>query len=218
MNQIPETYKKPIDMIRTPKPEVEGDELKIYAVKNRDWFDITDSLLTPELLDQIDALEVAVGENDLELIDHENRITSLEEAEPEGISESSGTWTPTLVALGSNPTVTYVAQTGRWIKQGSLVFFRIGIQWSAVSGGSGGLRIPLPVSQPGFDNAPGSGASINRVSGLSFTGQMVFSIGTTHININSMQEDNTYGTVEVLDMDTAGTIYISGTYELSDAV
>lgn len=130
-----------------------------------------------------------------------------------GIAQTSGEWTPTVVALGSSPTLTYVAQNGYWIKTGSLIHFRIRLQWSAVSGGSGGLRIPLPASLPGLDNVPGSGASINRVTGISFTGQMVFSIGTTHININAMQEDGTFSTVDVSDMDTSGTIYISGFYE-----
>lgn len=130
-----------------------------------------------------------------------------------GISQTSGEWTPTIVALGSNPTLTYVAQNGYWIKTGSLIHFRVRLQWSAVSGGSGGLRVPLPPTLPGLDNVPGAGASINRVTGLSFTGQMVFSIGTTHININSMQEDGTFSTVDVSDMGTSGTIYISGFYE-----
>jgi hypothetical protein len=52
-----------------------------------------------------------------------------------------GTWTPTYGAQGSNPTVTYADQSGRYIKIGKLVYFSIYLETNTFSGGSGALII-----------------------------------------------------------------------------
>lgn len=130
-----------------------------------------------------------------------------------GVEQTSGTWTPSLsVSTGTNPTVTYVAQNGFWIKTGLLVHFRVRLQWSAASGGSGNLRINLPSALPSEDNVPGSAASINRVTGIPFTDQMVFSVATTHINIAQIKGDATYEAINASALENAGTIYIAGFY------
>jgi len=52
-----------------------------------------------------------------------------------------GTWTPTYGAQGSNPTVTYNIQAGRYIKIGKLVWFSINLSTNSFSGGSGAIVI-----------------------------------------------------------------------------
>lgn len=128
--------------------------------------------------------------------------------------QTFGEWTPAIGGISGSPTVTYAAQAGYWVKTGMLIHFRIRLQWSAVTGGSGGIRISLPIDHQGSDNVPGAGASINRVHGIEFSGQMVFSIGQSYINVRQLNADGTFEEIPVSNMESSGgTIYISGFYE-----
>lgn len=57
-----------------------------------------------------------------------------------------GTWTPAITASSSNPTVTYTQQIGQYVRIGKLVFANFSIQINAYSGGSGNIRVSLPVA------------------------------------------------------------------------
>lgn len=60
---------------------------------------------------------------------------------------SSGTWTPTLVGAGGNPTYTGTAIEGSWYRVGNMIFVRALISLTTYSGGSGALSIGgLPVA------------------------------------------------------------------------
>ena len=52
-----------------------------------------------------------------------------------------GTWTPTIGGSTTNPSVTYGAQDGRYIKIGSLVWCYVRITTTARSGGTGDFQI-----------------------------------------------------------------------------
>ena len=52
-----------------------------------------------------------------------------------------GTFTPTYLGDGGNPTVTYGQRLGSYIKVGSLVYFSIRLYTTGSSGGSGNLTI-----------------------------------------------------------------------------
>jgi adhesin HecA-like repeat protein len=52
-----------------------------------------------------------------------------------------GSWTPSYIGTGSNPTVTYGAQIGKYVKIGKFVWVGCNIHTTAASGGSGNLRI-----------------------------------------------------------------------------
>lgn len=52
-----------------------------------------------------------------------------------------GTWTPTLTGSTTNPTPTYVNQTGNYVKIGRLVYVQWNVQVSALTGGSGSLQV-----------------------------------------------------------------------------
>ena len=65
-----------------------------------------------------------------------------------------GSWSPTFIGTGSNPTITYDSQVGRYVKVGQLVHLQGRIRSDAKSGGSGDLRIGgLPFSNLNVANA-----------------------------------------------------------------
>ena len=75
-----------------------------------------------------------------------------------------GTWTPTLLGDGTNPSVTYSGDTGGfYIKIGRLVYLTGTIRTTAISGGSGALLVGgLPFSNSDRsqgDNSDGIGAA-----------------------------------------------------------
>jgi hypothetical protein len=75
-----------------------------------------------------------------------------------------GTWTPTLQGSTTNPTVTYVTQTGSYTKIGNMVTVFVRLQTSAVSGGSGtALVAGLPFT---VNSTYRNGAGIGYFSGI----------------------------------------------------
>lgn len=55
-------------------------------------------------------------------------------------------YTPAVTGTGSNPTVSYTNQLGRYTQIGNTLFFSFYIQINTISGGSGGVRLSLPVT------------------------------------------------------------------------
>lgn len=77
-----------------------------------------------------------------------------------------GTFTPTLQGSSTNPTVTYSVQTGSYTKVGNTVTVFIRLQTTAVTGGSGGVRISgLPFATNGTYR---NGGAIGYVSNVTF--------------------------------------------------
>ena len=75
-----------------------------------------------------------------------------------------GTWTPAIGGSSTDPTVTYSYRSGVYNKIGNMVYVQFGIKISAISGGSGELRItglPFTVAARGgyqeASNAMGGG-------------------------------------------------------------
>lgn len=52
-----------------------------------------------------------------------------------------GTWTPTYIAGTTNPTITYQAQNGSYVKIGEMVYFNLELETSVATGGSGDLYV-----------------------------------------------------------------------------
>lgn len=76
-----------------------------------------------------------------------------------------GTWTPTLLGDGSNPTVTYVKQEGYYTKIGNSISLFCRLQTSARSGGTGTALIGgLPYAH----NAARAGGGVGYHSGITF--------------------------------------------------
>lgn len=83
-----------------------------------------------------------------------------------------GTWTPTIVASSSNPTVTYGVQRGVYTKVGNIVHCTWQMTFSGLSGGSGYGQIGgFPFTPPaGSSTSPGyyAGCISESPAGLSF--------------------------------------------------
>ena len=60
-----------------------------------------------------------------------------------------GTWTPALFGTSSDPTITYSNRLGRYIKIGKMVYAFYFIAWTGKSGGSGEMRMTLPITSDG---------------------------------------------------------------------
>jgi hypothetical protein len=68
-----------------------------------------------------------------------------------------GTFTPTLTGSTGTPTVTYTTRTGVYVKIGSFVYVSIYLQTTAVSGGSGDIRVTgLPFATGTTDTMRGN--------------------------------------------------------------
>lgn len=81
---------------------------------------------------------------------------------------SSGTWTPTLVGAGGNPTYTGTAIEGSWYRVGNLVFVRALISLSTYSGGTGALSIgalPFAAANTNYGAIPLIGINVAYGSG-----------------------------------------------------
>lgn len=83
-----------------------------------------------------------------------------------------GTFTPTLGAGDADPSVTYGQQQGVWARVGPLVFVFVRVDWTAISGGSGNVRIrgldalPTPVMSV-TQILPGRATGVNFGTGRS---------------------------------------------------
>lgn len=62
-----------------------------------------------------------------------------------------GTWSPTIGAASSMPTVTYSGQGGKYTKVGNVVHFVLFVAVASISGGSGSAYITLPFSSIASD-------------------------------------------------------------------
>ena len=85
-----------------------------------------------------------------------------------------GTFTPTLGAITTDPSVTYSQQQGVWARVGPLVFLLVRVDWTAISGGSGDVRIR------GLDALPTPDMSIGQILHGSAIG-VAFGTGRTAI-------------------------------------
>mgnify|MGYP001203054629 CR=1 FL=1 len=77
-----------------------------------------------------------------------------------------GTWSPTLTRSGSDASVTYQRQTGKYTKTGNCVMMYFDIEISSESGGNGGWRVMLPFTFVSGSSHGGHGAANFRDSSL----------------------------------------------------
>lgn len=125
-----------------------------------------------------------------------------------------GTWTPTLVAVTSNPTVTYSSDTGGYyIKVGRAVHYTGTVRWSACSGGNGTAMIgglPFAVASRTLgDNADGTSACRTIVwNGTStYVPTMVhMKHGSANLNLMSSGYDRNTVTIQASDLGTTGYV------------
>jgi hypothetical protein len=84
------------------------------------------------------------------------------------IEPTTGKYTPVLTSSGGGQTVTYSTQKGHWWRQGDLVWFSAEIVLATLAGGSGDIRVSLPIRPESNQSAPVAAALFNH--GATFTG------------------------------------------------
>ena len=84
-----------------------------------------------------------------------------------------GTWTPEFVAhAGTNPTVTYTQQAGRYVKIGRMFYWGVAIRVNTTSGGSGGSILCITAPVPILSTASNTwGGTVTWNGTGTFTGQ-----------------------------------------------
>jgi len=130
-----------------------------------------------------------------------------------------GTWTPTLIGSGGNPTVTYTIRNGLYIKIGNTVFIQVRIQMSAYSGGVDRIQIsglPFTVSNNPSMYAslnPGLCSNINFGSGYTQL-TAIFDLNSTNINLLGHQSNASYRDLLVSDISSSSVISFTGFYSV----
>ena len=121
-----------------------------------------------------------------------------------------GTWTPTIVGSGGNPTVTYQADNGgSYTKIGRVVYYTGAVRWTALSGGSGTARIGnLPftsAARTNGDNADSVGSARTSIwNGTSSNHPTVIGMVANNTTLNIVANDST-GTSATLQVGDLGT-------------
>jgi hypothetical protein len=123
-----------------------------------------------------------------------------------------GTFTPTVIGLGTAGTGTYQTQIGRYTKIGDVVRFSLTVEWNAHTG-TGNMRLDgLPFTALSIDD---SGACFSILAtNLTFSNNIA-AIGahnSTQVNLTTYSSD---ATNVALPIDTTGLIRVSGVYEVA---
>lgn len=126
---------------------------------------------------------------------------------------TDGTWTPAITGSSSNPTISYTTQTGRYSRIGDIVFFDAYILIDTISGGSGDVRVSLPVVSATGLNIPGN----VHARGVDFAGSPIDVVclvptGSLFAVIDSVQDNATYARLQISGLAAGDDFSISGFY------
>ena len=119
-----------------------------------------------------------------------------------------GDWTPTITGSSSNPTVTYTQQRGRYTKIGRIVSVTCQISTSALSGGSGDLRISGLPFTCGFPTWAGGAMAYNSTGSVTPPDICMVGAGSTIFGFWAGVTAVTLGTISAVDW------YFSATYNV----
>ena len=116
-----------------------------------------------------------------------------------------GTWTPVITGSGGNPSVTYSLQTGEYTRIGNTVFYDAAITVSAYSGGSGILRVSLPIT------AASSVRGVALLDGIDIP-------GTSAALVFSSSAGNAYGVIFITNDNAAVSILSTSAMAAGDSI
>jgi hypothetical protein len=122
-----------------------------------------------------------------------------------------GTWTPTLTASGSAPTVTYNFRSGVYRKVGSMVYVQFGININTVSGGSGEILITgLPFTSIGRSayQEPANALQGGRWTNSAYAGKTYWFIGDNSTQAYTRYSDNNDTSINISLIQ--GSTYFNG--------
>ena len=127
-----------------------------------------------------------------------------------------GTFTPTIVGATTAGTGTYIAsgQVGRYTKIGNRVYFSAYLSWTAHTG-TGSMRISgLPFTSNATVNSQSPLAIIVDSIALTASNTAAAWVGTNSTQASLYQMPVGGGAIANMAMDTAGTVIVSGQYEV----
>lgn len=128
-------------------------------------------------------------------------------------------FTPTLGGNTADPTVTYGTQAGRYVRVGPLVFVSVRVDWTAISGGSGAVRIR------GLDALPTPSTSVTQIlpgrsTGVDFgTGRSALYASFPSAGVLQVAAyGNNVGTqtISMTHLGSSGSFIFQGVYLTSD--
>lgn len=123
-----------------------------------------------------------------------------------------GTFTPTIVGATTAGTGTYTAQVGRYTKIGRAVKFTVYLLWTAHTG-TGTMSVSgLPFTATSAANTPASVVTSNITLPVGTICAALISNSTTSVSLYSSPTGG--GALALLDLDTAATLYLAGSYEV----
>lgn len=134
---------------------------------------------------------------------------------PRPLIRNTGTFVPTVAGTATAGAGTYTSQIGRYSMVGDLCYFNIVLSWTAHSGTGNISVLGLPFLSY---VAPGVSAPVSVLTdSITYTagGTVSASINSSSSSI-SMLVQTPGGALALLPMDTAGTLYISGVYEVAE--
>ena len=126
--------------------------------------------------------------------------------------QTTGTFVPVVAGSTVAGVGTYTAQNGKYTVTGGVVHVEVTVAWSAHTG-TGNLQV---TGLPAFLNPVLNGrARILQcnISGFGFTGPVLFS-GVSSTGVMTPEQGTTGGVISLVPIAAAGTINISGSYEL----
>jgi len=130
-----------------------------------------------------------------------------------------GTFTPTLGAISGDPSVTYSQQQGVWARVGPLVFLFVRVDWTAISGGSGAVRIRGLASLPTPDTSFAQ-ILLGRATGVDFTTgrTAVYATfpNTSQLRVASYGSGVGTQTISMTHLGGSGSFIFQGTYLTTD--
>jgi hypothetical protein len=126
----------------------------------------------------------------------------------------TGTFTPAIVGTGTPGVGTYSRQSGRFTIIGNRVFYDINLVWSAHTGTGPYMRVTgLPIICNASANYAASATFFSDIA-VGAGKQLGASVDINNTIIQLYQQDVAGGAADLLAFDTAGTLYLSGNYEI----
>jgi hypothetical protein len=122
---------------------------------------------------------------------------------------AGSTWVPAITATTTSPTVTYTTQEGKYYTIGNIVFFSFYLDLATYSGGSGNLRVSLPVGA-------GTGDEYKAVWPVNY--ETVDLPANTIDIVFTVSPGNSFGNLRALMDDAAASILAVGALAANDII
>lgn len=122
-----------------------------------------------------------------------------------------GTWTLVITGSVSNPTITYTAQNGKYTRIGNILFYTGFLTINTISGGSGDVRVSLPVTVAG----PAYGICLTSGVDLAATpSSLIFvaNLGTQIGNVLTVHDNAGLAVVNISGLAAGDRLDITGFY------